>query len=106
MTPAWRAWLTWLTQLSTWTLAHRKHSADLQLMATWCVPWPHCKAAVLHIAHLLGLPAREHLGHQTIIIGGLIARMGVLKYLPVIGKNLLEDTPVPGGCCQHTGAPS
>jgi hypothetical protein len=29
------------------------------------------QAAVLHIAHLLGLPTRQHLGHQTIIIGGV-----------------------------------
>jgi hypothetical protein len=50
------------------------------------------QAAVLHIAHLVGLPARQHLGHQTIIIGRLIARMGVLKCLPVISKDLLKDT--------------
>src|SRR5262249_8384591 len=28
-------------QLSTWTLAQRKHSADLQLIATRWAPWPH-----------------------------------------------------------------
>src|SRR6266851_7036102 len=32
--------------------------------------------------------------------------MGVLKRLPVIGKDLLEDTPVPRGCCNHRVAPS
>ena len=28
ITPAWRALLTWLTQVSTWTVAQRKHSDD------------------------------------------------------------------------------
>src|SRR6516225_8935117 len=32
--------------------------------------------------------------------------MGVLKRLPMIGKDLLEDTPVSRGCCQHRIAPS
>src|SRR5207302_5327677 len=36
----------------------------------------------------------------------LISRMSVLKRLPVIGKDLLEDIPVPRGCCNHQGAPS
>src|SRR5712692_3424426 len=42
MTPAWRTLLTWLTQLSTATLAQRKHKDDLQLIATRCFPWPQC----------------------------------------------------------------
>ena len=37
----------------------------------------------------------KHLAHQIIVIGGLIPRMGVLKRLPVIGKDLLKDAPVP-----------
>jgi hypothetical protein len=53
------------------------------------------QAAVLNIAHLVWIPARQHLGHQAIIVGRLVAWMRVLKGLPVIGKNLLEDTPVP-----------
>ena len=32
--------------------------------------------------------------------------MGVLKRVPVLGKDLLEDTPVPRGCCSHQVAPS
>jgi hypothetical protein len=32
--------------------------------------------------------------------------MGVLKRGPVIGKNLLEDTPVPRDVCHHRVAPS
>jgi hypothetical protein len=32
--------------------------------------------------------------------------MGVLKRLPVLGKDLLKDTPGPGGCCKHPRPPS
>src|SRR6266702_2387002 len=40
------------------------------------------------------------------LVGGLIARMGVGESIPVVGKDLLEDVPVPCGCCQHEGPPS
>ena len=53
------------------------------------------QAAVFDIAHLLWVATRQHLGHQAIIVGRLVARMGMLKRLPVVGKDLLEDTPVP-----------
>jgi len=53
------------------------------------------QAAILDIAHLVRIPARQHLGHQAIIIGCLVARMGVLKGFPVIGKDPLKDTPGP-----------
>src|SRR3989442_15376646 len=46
------------------------------------------------------------LATSNMVIGGLIARMGVLKRLPVIGKDLLKDTPVPRRCCKHPGPPS
>ena len=36
----------------------------------------------------------------------LVARMGALKRLPVVGKDLLEDAPVPRGYCNHPVAPS
>jgi len=64
------------------------------------------EAAILNIAHLLWGATRQHLGHQAIVIPGLVARMGTLKRLPVVGKDLLEDVPVPRGRCKHTGAPS
>src|SRR4030095_11279704 len=35
----------------------------------------------------------------------LIARMGTLKRVPVIGKDLLKNTPVPRGRCQHPRPP-
>ena len=53
------------------------------------------QAAILDIAHLVWIPARQHLGHQIIIVRRLVARMGVLKCLPAIRKDLLKDTPVP-----------
>ncbi len=81
--------------------AQRRVAAHGHLVRALATP----QAAGRHLAHLLGLPAREQLGHQPIIIGGLIAWLGVRQWLPVIGKNLLEDPPGPGGCCQHTGAP-
>ena len=36
----------------------------------------------------------------------MVARMGVLEPVPVIGKALFEDTPVPEGLCHHRAAPS
>lgn len=56
------------------------------------------QTAVLDIAHVLRVTTPEHLGHQAIIVGRLVARMGVFEPVPVIGKNLLEDVPVPSGC--------
>src|SRR5215475_15213591 len=64
------------------------------------------QAAVFDVPALCRIATREHLRHQTAVIGGLIARMSVLKRLPVIGKDLLKDTPVPGGCCKHPRPPS
>jgi hypothetical protein len=58
-------------------------------------------AAVLDIAHLLRVATRQHLGHQAIRGGGLVARMGVLQRAPVMGKALLEDVPVPRGLGHH-----
>src|SRR5713101_9072596 len=64
------------------------------------------QATVFDVPHLFRVATPKHLGHQAIVIRGLIPRMGVLKRLPVIGKDLLEDTPVPRGCCNHRVAPS
>src|SRR5689334_25382846 len=64
------------------------------------------QTTILDVPALFRIATREHLRHQTVVIGGLIARMGVLKRLPVIGKDLLKDTPVPGGCCKHPRPPS
>jgi hypothetical protein len=70
------------------------------------LPLATLRAAVFDIAHLVGVATPEHLGHQAVIIRRLIPRMGVAKRVPVLGKDLLEDTPVPRGCCNHRIAPS
>src|SRR2546426_3211319 len=64
------------------------------------------QAAGLDIAHLVRVATRQHLGHEAIVVGGLIPRVGALKRVPVLGKDLLEDTPVPRGLWHHRGAPS
>src|SRR5215470_15026836 len=64
------------------------------------------QAAVFDIAHLFRVATRQHLRHQALGVGRLVARMGVGKRVPVIGKELLEDTPVPRGLYQHRLAPS
>src|SRR5215475_3846244 len=63
-------------------------------------------AAVLDIPYLLRVATRQHLGHEAFVVGRLVTRMGVLKRVPVIGKDLLEDIPVPRGLGHHGGAPS
>src|SRR3954453_3996459 len=106
MTPSWSIVLTWLTQLSTWPWAHRKHNEDLQLIATRWVPWPHCRQRYSTYPNLFRIATRQHLGHQAIVVGSLIPRVGALKRVPAIGKELLEDTPVPRGWWHHRVAPS
>src|SRR5262249_23451160 len=63
------------------------------------------QAAVFDGADLLRIATREHLRDQAIVVGHLIARRDALKRVPVIGKDLFEDTPVPRGCCQHPRPP-
>ncbi len=62
--------------------------------------------AEVEVTHLVRIATPEHFGHQAIIVRRLIRRMGVLKRGPVIGKDLLEDTPVSGDVCHHRVAPS
>jgi hypothetical protein len=63
------------------------------------------QAAVFAIAHLLRVATRKHLGHQPLLVGCLVARLGVWEPLPVLAKDLLEAVPGPRGCCHHQGAP-
>jgi hypothetical protein len=63
------------------------------------------EATILDRAHLHGVPTGKPLAHEGIVRRGLIAGMSVLKRLPVIGKDLLEDTPRPCGCCQQLRPP-
>src|SRR5215813_2474776 len=64
------------------------------------------QAAVFDIPRLFRVATRQHLGHQALVVGRLVARMGVGKRVPVIGKDLMKDTPVPRGSYQHRLAPS
>src|SRR5712691_7295137 len=64
------------------------------------------QAAVCAIASLLRVATRQHLGHQALIVGRLVARMGMGTLVPVIGKDPLEDVPIPRGFCHHQVAPS
>ena len=64
------------------------------------------QAAVLDIAHCRRVTTVKHLGHQIIVVGRLVTRMGLLERLPVIGTDVLKDTPGPCGCCQPLRPPS
>jgi hypothetical protein len=62
--------------------------------------------AILEIPHLVGIPAAEHLVHETIIVAGIVARIDVFEAIPVIDKDLFEDVPVLRRLCHHQIAPS
>jgi len=79
----------------------RSHTNCLQVLALATL-----QAAVFDVPHFLRVAASQHLGHQIIVVCRLVAWMGVLKRLPVVGKDLFEDAPVPRGCCHHRVAPS
>src|SRR5919109_885866 len=64
------------------------------------------QAAVFDIAHLFRVATRHHLRHQALVVGRLVARMGVGERVPVLGKDLLEDTPIPRGVGHHRVPPS
>jgi len=63
-------------------------------------------AAVLNIAHLIGVATVQHLLHETIIIAGMVTRMALFEDVPVIKKDLLEDAPMPPRIDNHEVAPS
>src|SRR6266568_7085730 len=84
------------------TQAQRRFTAHRYQM----FPLYTLQAAVFDGTHLFRVATRQHFGHQGIIVGRLVAWMGVLKLVPVIGKDLLEDAPVPRGLCHHRVAPS
>jgi hypothetical protein len=69
------------------------------------LPLATLQAAVFAVPHLLRVATPKHLGHQAIIVGRLGAWMGVGDPVPVLGKDLFENVPVPRGCCKHEGAP-
>ena len=64
------------------------------------------RATVVDRAHDLGVATPDHLLDQTIIIGGWIPGMGMLKRAPMIRKARFEDAPIPRGGGTHQAAPS
>ena len=63
------------------------------------------QTVVFEIAHFPRVPTRQHLVHQTIIVGCLVARIEAFEPVSVLDKDLLEDVPGLRGCCKHQGAP-
>src|SRR2546427_10209458 len=64
------------------------------------------QTAVFDIAHLVGIPAPEHLVHAFIIVALIVPRLDVLEPVPVLDKDLFEDVPVPRRFCNHQDTPS
>src|SRR5262245_1500194 len=54
---------------------------------------PTLETPIVDVAHLVGISAPEHLGHQALIVAAIVARIGALKAVPVLGKDLFEDAP-------------
>src|SRR6266571_9568721 len=67
---------------------------------------PAMETPILGIAHLVRIPAPEHLVHSCIVVALIIARIDAFKPVPVLDKDLLEEVPVLRGRCHHQGAPS
>lgn len=62
--------------------------------------------AILDIAHFVGVATVQHLLHKPIIVAGMVTRMALFEDVPVIGKDLFEDVPMPPGFDNHEVAPS
>src|SRR6516162_5105047 len=62
------------------------------------------QAAVFDVAHLVGIAAPEHLGHQTIIVAAIVPRVGALETVPVVDKDLFKEVPGRRSCCSHQTA--
>ena len=74
------------------------------LPSLWGVRITEC--SLFHIAHVVGVATVQHLFHEAVIVRRVVARAELFKPLPVIGKDLFEDTPIPGSLCHHRVAPS
>ena len=65
---------------------------------------PTLQTAIGDRAHLVGIPAPEHLVHEAIIVAAIVPRMDALKSVPVFSKDLFEDAPSWRSCCSHQAA--
>src|SRR5712691_714434 len=59
---------------------------------------------ILNIAHLVRIPAPEHLVHEPIIVTRIVARVDAFEPVPVLSKDLFEDVPGRQGFCSHQAA--
>src|SRR5712691_12609938 len=62
---------------------------------------PALQTSIFDIAHLVGIPAPEHLVDKSIIVASIVPRIDAFKSVPVIGKDLYEDAPGRQSCCCH-----
>src|SRR5207247_689961 len=67
---------------------------------------PAIQTPVFNRAHLCRVSAGKQLVDEAIIVARIIARIDAFEPVPMLGKDLLEDVPVPRGCYKHQGAPS
>ena len=65
---------------------------------------PTLQTAIGDIAHLVRIPAPEHLVDQSIIVTAIVPRIDAFKAVPVLGKDLFEDAPSWRSCCSHQAA--
>ena len=51
------------------------------------------EASVVEVTDLVRIAAGEHLVHQIVIVSVIITRVELLKFIPVIMKDLFKDIP-------------
>jgi hypothetical protein len=51
------------------------------------------EASVVEVSDLFRIATREHLVHQLVIVSVIITRVELLKFIPVIMKDLFKDVP-------------
>src|SRR5215216_8030016 len=56
---------------------------------------------ILNRAHLVRIPAPEHLVHEFIIIALVVARVDTFEPVPMLSKDLFEDVPGWQGVGSH-----
>jgi hypothetical protein len=54
---------------------------------------PTIEASVVEVSDLFGIATREHLVDQLIIVSCIITRVELLKFIPMIMKDLFKDVP-------------
>jgi hypothetical protein len=68
------------------------------------LPLATMQTPIFDIPHLLRVPTPEHLVHEAVIVGRMVARIDACEPVPVLGKDLCEDVPVRRGFCSHQAA--